>query len=493
MRNYSWVFCALFVSLPSYSQSVLLLNEKVISEMSKKSSPQWDLIEATFLTTKTESEQLQDKFRPELYSDAQFSETREKALIQFQPIWSPAKTAQVGVRQALRGGVSMSAGLGFDQRSAMTPSGTFRDVSTSVLRFDFQIDLWKNLLGRLSKAEILSAEIAKERAEIERAINRKLFLVSLRKTYWALIANNEQNKVYEGLKKISVSQIADARARLKAGVTDSGEVARYEAQLASRTGSSLYYNYQREILLKQLKTLLPELQNLEINLADYSLNSMIKDVMSCTDIISSQASVPYAYTQYDEVNELIRKSQFEQNKLASSYDDIDLKFLGAVKTTGVASKSNGNNVNSGSYGAALNDWQDHNRTGYSAGLQLVIPIGKVDTRKTKELLVQKKFEAQINQNNSVLVSNHLQLMKLISLLTSAVRAQKENTEALERRLAVQNKKFREARISANDLILDQDALLNSNLIAISTQQEIVNTILDYLAIFTETPCEFNRI
>ena len=74
-----------------------------------------------------------------------------------------------------------------------------------------------------------------------------------------------------------------------------------------------------------------------------------------------------------------------------------------------------------------------------------------------------------------------------------VRSQKQNTLALEKRLQVQNRKFREARVSANDLILDQDALLNSNLTTISTQLEIINTIFDYLVVFTETPCEFNRI
>jgi len=84
-------------------------------------------------------------------------------------------------------------------------------------------------------------------------------------------------------------------------------------------------------------------------------------------------------------------------------------------------------------------------------------------------------------------------VKVIGLLSEVVRSQKQNTLALEKRLQVQNRKFREARVSANDLILDQDALLNSNLTTISTQLEIINTIFDYLVVFTETPCEFNRI
>jgi hypothetical protein len=126
-------------------------------------------------------------------------------------------------------------------------------------------------------------------------------------------------------------------------------------------------------------------------------------------------------------------------------------------------------------------------------LQLVIPLGKADTRQTQELLAQKRFDSLAGQNDAMLTNTHQQLVKVIRLLTEVVRAQNENTQALERRLVVQNRKFREARLSVNDLILDQDALLNSNLTTISTQLEIINTIFDYLVVFTETPCEFNRI
>lgn len=493
MRSLLWLPLALFVTSHSHSQETFTLSEKTLGGLAQDKSPQWESIEAAFLTSKAEAEQLHDRFRPELFGEASYAETREKAIIQFQPIWSPTKAGQVGVRQAFRGGVSLSAGVGVDQRSAMTPNGTFRDVSTSTVRLDLQVDLWKDLLGRLSKAQSNSATFDIERAELDREINRKAFAISLRRTYWSLVANNEQIKIYEGLKNISGTQLTDARARLKAGVADGGEVARYEAQVASRQGSALYYRYQREILLKQLKTLLPELQGKEIALAAYNVPDMIKNVLACTEVIAAQKSVPLEYTRYDEVTKLLRQTQKEQNKLASSYDDVDLKFVGSVKTTGVASEDNGNGVTKGSYGSAFDDWQDHNRSGYSAGLQLVIPIGKGDTRKTQELLAQKRFDSQINQNDANLANTHQQLVKVIALLTDVVRAQKENTEALERRLVVQNRKFREARVSVNDLILDQDALLNSNLTTVNTQLEIINTILDYLVVFTETPCEFNRI
>jgi hypothetical protein len=55
------------------------------------------------------------------------------------------------------------------------------------------------------------------------------------------------------------------------------------------------------------------------------------------------------------------------------------------------------------------------------------------------------------------------------------------------------RKYEQARVSINDLIFDQDALLRSELTTIETQLQILNVLFDYLAIYTETPCGFNRI
>jgi hypothetical protein len=55
------------------------------------------------------------------------------------------------------------------------------------------------------------------------------------------------------------------------------------------------------------------------------------------------------------------------------------------------------------------------------------------------------------------------------------------------------KKYQQARVSINDLIQDQDALLRADLLTIETQLQVLNAVFDYLAIYTETPCAFNRI
>ena len=74
-----------------------------------------------------------------------------------------------------------------------------------------------------------------------------------------------------------------------------------------------------------------------------------------------------------------------------------------------------------------------------------------------------------------------------------IKNQNINTQQLEKRLKFMRKKYEQARASVNDLIQDQDALLNSELTTINTRLQILNVLFDYLVIYTDTPCEFNRI
>ena len=54
------------------------------------------------------------------------------------------------------------------------------------------------------------------------------------------------------------------------------------------------------------------------------------------------------------------------------------------------------------------------------------------------------------------------------------------------------RKYNQARIPEYVLIQDQDALLSSDLSIVDTQLAILNTLLDYFVVFTQTPCSFNR-
>ncbi|MEX1098927.1 MAG: hypothetical protein WEB87_00790, partial [Bacteriovoracaceae bacterium] len=88
---------------------------------------------------------------------------------------------------------------------------------------------------------------------------------------------------------------------------------------------------------------------------------------------------------------------------------------------------------------------------------------------------------------------HQQISESIKILQEVIQTQKINSRQLEIRLKDMRKKYNQARISVNDLIQDQDSLFSSDLAIVDTKLSVLNTLLDYFSVFTETPCSFNRI
>lgn len=474
--------------------SAIEINESFLKTAALKGAPQLDQIQAAFLSAELRSGETNEMFAPELYGRAAYSETNEKPIITFIPIFSPIKQAQVGVRQNLKSGFAVQAQATTDQRSAISPNGKYRDVTTTTLSFTMQMNLWKDLLGRMSKARVESAQLEAKRGELERDIQTKSFLISLRRIYWSLVANQESLKIAEELLRTAQRQLAETQARFRNAVAESDEVARYTAQVSSRQGTLTYLQYQREVLMKQLKNLLPELMSGDLNLGRYDLSKTFDQVMACTATIASEAKVPYHFTNYDEATEMLRKIRAYAATLNARHADPDLNLYGTVRSTGVGSDATAQGFR-GSYGASVDDMTTNNRAGYEVGLNLTIPLGDVKemNQKTKELYDQKRLSAAIDASDAQVINTHQQLVRSISLLNDVIKSQRVTSQQLEKRLTFMRRKYEQARASVNDLIQDQDALLNSELMTIDTQLQILNVLFDYLAIYTETPCDFNRI
>ncbi len=476
--------------------ATLNLSESMLIEMSKKGSPQLDQIQAAFLGAELASTQGLEKYAPELFGQGLYKKTNEKALTTFQPVFSPIKSAQLGVRKSFSQGFDTSAYLETDQRSAQIPSGgSLKNVTSTTLVFKAQMDIWKNLLGKMSKRELESAELDKKRAEIEKDIQTKAFNIALRRVYWSLVANKESFLVLDSLLKTAAQQSREAKERQRNAVAEADEVARYEAQLASRQAAQHYLEFQREILIKQLRSLLPELSASEIVLENYDLNKAINEVLVCTTSIGQQSAVPYEFTKYDEVISMLKQVRSNNSFVNDKYTDADMKLFGSVQSKGVGSSLNGNQVTTGSYGSAFSDQLDNNRAGYEVGVSVSLPFGKAkeSTAEVKKLYDEKRLDALINSTDAQIVSTHQQLSKSVSILVNVIGAQKVNSAQLSKQLTIMKKKYRQARITVDQLVQDQDSLLNSELSTVDTQLQILNTLFDYLVIYTETPCSFNRI
>ncbi len=491
------VFFSLLVFCQSSFSQALVLTEEAIQTMALKSSPRLDEIEAAFLSVSVGENQLKEKFAPELFGQYAHSETHEKAIVRFQPVFSPIDQAQLGVRQNLAHGFTTSLAAITDQRSAGPTafSGRFKNATTTTLRFTMQMDLWKDLFGRMSKAELEGLNLERRRAELEKEIAQKTFRLSLRRLYWSLVANNEAMKISGELLHSAEILSKETAQRFRNSVAEGDEVARYDALVATRQGSITYLKYQRESLIKQLQNLVPELSTKEIALGDYDVQSTIQEVLACTASIAGQAAIPYQHTSYDEIVSIIRKNSAQRDLVNSRYSDVDVKLFGTAKSTGVASAPSGSNGSRGSYGGSIDDQTNNNRTAYELGVMFTMPLGdaKKETERTKELYDRKRLQASMNNADSQIINAHTSFARTISYLNDVVRAQRLSSAALEKRLKLMRKKYEQARVSVNDLVQDQDALLSSELTTIDVRLQIINSLFDYLVIFPETPCAFNRI
>ena len=157
----------------------------------------------------------------------------------------------------------------------------------------------KNDTGRVTTLEVSNARLMKKKSAIEQHMSEKAFLISLKRLYWSLVANEESTKISTQLLQTAKRQLKEASLRLKNAVAEEDEVAKYRAQLASREGTLLFLNYQRQNILKKLKTLLPKLDDVE--LGAYDMDKTLQEVLSCTTLISSHLKAPTEFTQYDEI------------------------------------------------------------------------------------------------------------------------------------------------------------------------------------------------
>lgn len=489
-----FILCLL---LPLFAQAVSFpVTEKSLVELASQSSPRLSEIKARLYSSQTDNNTLLEKYAPEMYARGAYGETQEKPIIEFIPVFSPYKTAAVGVRQKYSKGFDAQLQLTTDQRSANSSlSGKYNDVTTNILSLTFQMDLWKNLFGALSEAELEKQKLTERSAKIESDINKKALEFSVRRIYWSLVANSELMKLTERLLKDAKSQLADSRVRFSKSVSDSGDVARYEAQLAQRQGQLIYLTYQRELLFKSLKALIPELNGKEIELGGYDIDKTVMSVRECAAVITTNMNVPWNYTKYDEVMNHLKEVKTLNRDINSRYSDVDLKLFGTLKSTGVGSDKLGTANYRGSYGLAFDDMKNNNRSGYEVGVNLTIPLGdaKETTKETKTLYDEERFRAQIDSLDSEILSTHSELTKSLALIGEVIETQKVSTSALQKRMAVVKQKYAQARVSVNDLLLDQEALTRAEIATIESQLQALNVLIDYLMVFTETPCSFNRI
>jgi outer membrane protein TolC len=465
----------------SYSLPVLKIDESFLRKSLEENPPSITDIEMALLSAKLEVSSVKDKFNSTLTGSASYMKTNELPFAAFIPVTSPITTGQLGINKMTESGIQLGV-KGFTEQ--ITNNFTNRGTTTG-LSISAGVDIWKDLIKQRSSSQIGNANQNLEIAKLQTVIAKKTFLNSLRKVYWALVSNEESLKISRKLLESSKKQVQQAKRRLANKVADKGEVARYESQYSSRKSSIISLQYQKEGLIRNLKELLPHIATRNIDLAPYSISDTVQTVLACTSLIATQTGLPKDFTLYDEIIEGIKKQEKIEMKINSSYSAPEVILQSEFGIKG----------REFSYSDSVSDLSDNRYKNYAIGLQVNIPL---DSRKktTEEILQEvskRKMRARSHREMARIQSFHTQTVRQISFLQEIIRNQRNNTKFLSQSLKSSQKKYNQARLTVQQLVNEQDAYLNSNLDEIQTNLTTINTLLDYLSVYTETPCKLNRI
>ncbi len=346
--------------------SALELTEKAIDSEFDKGAPTLDRIESQFLGMKQKASTVSEKFGLNLGGSALYQKSKERSFYQQDVILSPLTSVNLGVTKQLKYGINVGVVGNVDQVS----SSFFSQATSSTMALDLSIDLYKDIFGRMSRNELNGAYYGLEKAINQKEIDRAIFRQGLKKIYWTLVANNESLLVSKELLRTAKRQLADAKKRFRDSVADSGEVSRYQSQVASRNANIIALSYQRETYLQQLKELLPGFAYKEITLGNYDLEKTVTEVMGCTLVISAQKTTPLNFTLYDEILALGTKEYQSNRAVAQAYSKPDIKLNSQYL---FSSKEFG-------YSDAFEGMINDPRGKYQIGLSINIPLGSTKKR-----------------------------------------------------------------------------------------------------------------
>lgn len=476
-------------------QAKVLLTEDLLLKESIKDTPQMDQLESTLLSSQVKRSQFLEQYELNGYGSISHMRTNERPINTFQVVSTPITQSQVGLQKKFHSGLKTTLDVSTYQTSSKGNSfiPALEKATTTVVSFTAEMDIWKDLFGKLSDKQVQNMKLIEDQTSLQKKINLSSYQVSLRKIYWSLVANNESLKIYKSLIKTSDRQLNESMDRLKNRVTEKDEVLRYKAQRASRESSLQFYKYQKQSLIKQLRQMIPGFNEQDIELGAYNLDSAVTEVLSCTSKIVNYSGIPYENTDYDELVGMIQGLQKNSKDINEQYDEPEVNVFASVKSTGVGADRNGQVIN-GDYGKSFNDMTDDNRTGFEAGVNVNFSLGK-QQKTTQEYLAQydqKRLEATLKTTKANMVSTHKELARSIQYLASVIKSEKVNAKNLAERIKYMEKKYEQARATVSDLVADQDAYMNAQLSTINAQLEIVNIVLDYLTIYNNTPCDFNK-
>ena len=186
------------------------ITEQKLLEMVKKSNPTLDEIQATFLSSSAQANEASDKLGYELYGGYNHQATNERALILFIPVFSSVNQYRLGVKKYTKYGVVLDLNRSIDSRSA---TERYTDLTTTADELGIQMDLWKDFMGKLTKAKLDNAKEMEKKDKIQAEISKNVLKNNVRRLFWNLVANKEKLRITQRLYDTAQRQLKDAQKK----------------------------------------------------------------------------------------------------------------------------------------------------------------------------------------------------------------------------------------------------------------------------------------
>lgn len=466
---------------PLTSSAQMLLTEKEIIKMAKKTSPRAQQIESQKQAITAQQYAIKSQYDPKLDAGYSYAASNENPIFQFAFVYKPQKLANLGVTQKTSLGTTVRTNVFSQQLS--TADGFLNNATQVGVQLGVEIDIWKNILGRLDRSQLNSIKLSKKITDLQSNIDKHAFVIDVRKTFWTLIANQVSLDLSEQLVKTAKQQLAESKRKLREGLGDSGDIARNQAQLQSRESSALIFAYQKEVLMAQLRSMLPSLDATTFIVNGREALDMEIKSKQCMGMIATQPKLNTEYSRFDDIVGLLDEKQSHDLRVARATDSFDVKLKAQYQATGVDDSHN----------AAYDRLNDNFRNGYQVGVALNIPLGGdlERSRKAQVMATQNQLDAQKNKMSLQLGAEHQKIQRAITVLIKGSESQAATVESLKKSLKRTRRKYKQARVSLNTYILEQDNLFSSELQLIETKRQILLLLLDYFKVFSKHPCQIN--
>jgi len=467
--------------LGQISQAQVVLSDEVLAKMAAEENPTTLGMTAQVEQSKSTQSLTQSQFDPKLSASYSYQSSNEDAIFEFIPVWRPQKNLKVGLAQKISYGMKVNTEIFANQLTSA--DGFVTDATQVGALVGLELDIWKNFLGRLDKKDLTNQELGRKIAELQGKTNKRGFVLDVRKIYWTLVATELSLNLSQSLVKTAKNQLRDAKRRANDGAGDSSDISRNQAQVSARESAALFFSYQKENLLAQLKSLLPDLETKTLSINTNERKSMDVKTRQCLGQIAQEKEMKSQYSDYPEIVSMLEEQKRNSVALAKATDSMDVKLQASYQASGV----------SDSHGKAVERFTDEFKNGYAVGVAVNVPLGGdlTKARESQVIATHHRISSQKEGLRLKLSAEHQKAQKALKLLSQASASQRKTISNLKKSMKSSQRKYRQARISLNTLILEQDNYFNAELQNIETQRQILEFLFDYFKIFPKHPCSAN--